>query len=290
MKLKSFALVFLALLISAAASAQEYSIRVTYNTNLRATYSLKGRIVETALAGAVLPVFGSYGRWLKINRNGRDLWMADWVPHSRVAGSQPPANIDNCCFVDRQCVSDQEWRQGYWAYQRAECPLSAALTGQHVNRGHAVTIDGSPPFIAELNDALDMMRERSPKWYQYVVDATDRIFENPNDHVASAFTHSRSISIRPHNHPWWRYHPTPEQRLISLAAYLLHEACHIHRHHAGHPYNAYTKVSEEVFCIALEPDLYREIDPYNIATEHAVVGPSHCEGSLENHPACARWS
>ena len=31
------------------------------------------------------------------------------------------AQIDNCCFVDRQCSSDQEWSDGYWAFQNGQC-------------------------------------------------------------------------------------------------------------------------------------------------------------------------
>ena len=29
--------------------------------------------------------------------------------------------VDNCCFVDRQCNSDQDWVHGYWAYQNNQC-------------------------------------------------------------------------------------------------------------------------------------------------------------------------
>jgi len=33
-------------------------------------------------------------------------------------------DIDNCCFVNRQCVTDQEWTDGYQAFQQNECPVS----------------------------------------------------------------------------------------------------------------------------------------------------------------------
>ena len=40
--------------------------------------------------------------------------------------SQPPASasevIDNCCFVGWQCATDEEWTNGYWAYQNNQCP------------------------------------------------------------------------------------------------------------------------------------------------------------------------
>lgn len=31
------------------------------------------------------------------------------------------AQVDNCCFVDRQCSSDQEWTDGYNAFQNGQC-------------------------------------------------------------------------------------------------------------------------------------------------------------------------
>ena len=34
-------------------------------------------------------------------------------------------DIDNCCFVDRQCSSDQQWIDGYWAFQNNQCPAPA---------------------------------------------------------------------------------------------------------------------------------------------------------------------
>ncbi|MDE2857908.1 MAG: hypothetical protein OXN94_08675 [Chloroflexota bacterium] len=35
------------------------------------------------------------------------------------------AQVDNCCFVDRQCQSDQDWTDGYWAFQNGQCAASA---------------------------------------------------------------------------------------------------------------------------------------------------------------------
>ena len=31
------------------------------------------------------------------------------------------AEIDNCCFVGRQCDADRDWVNGYWAYQNNQC-------------------------------------------------------------------------------------------------------------------------------------------------------------------------
>ena len=43
-----------------------------------------------------------------------------------VIGGKPllATDIDNCCFVNRQCATDQEWVDGYHAYQRNQCSAS----------------------------------------------------------------------------------------------------------------------------------------------------------------------
>ncbi len=41
-----------------------------------------------------------------------------------LAGSA--SDIDNCCFVDRQCSTDQQWIDGYWAFQNNQCPAPAS--------------------------------------------------------------------------------------------------------------------------------------------------------------------
>ncbi|MYD11703.1 MAG: hypothetical protein F4X02_16860 [Chloroflexi bacterium] len=34
------------------------------------------------------------------------------------------SQVNNCCFVDRQCTNDHEWTAGYWAHQRGQCASS----------------------------------------------------------------------------------------------------------------------------------------------------------------------
>ena len=130
MKAASLAVLLSVFVLCSVASAQDYQIRTDANVNLRATYSLKGEIVEAVPAGTILQVVGMFNRWLKINRNGSDVWLADWVSFSRVAdGGQTQSQIDNCCFVDRQCHSDADWTSGYWAFQNNQCaaPLQSRL-------------------------------------------------------------------------------------------------------------------------------------------------------------------
>ncbi len=134
MKSKLFILVltlatFVAVVI---ANPETYRIRVQYNTNLRASNSLDSALLASAPAGTTLQVVGQVENWLQINRAGALYWMAAWVNHSRVEGPVPaqpagnvPSNIDNCCFVDRQCHSDQDWTNGYWAFQNGQCAAPA---------------------------------------------------------------------------------------------------------------------------------------------------------------------
>ena len=42
-----------------------------------------------------------------------------------MAAAGSAADIDNCCFVDRQCSTDQQWIDGYWAFQNNQCPAPA---------------------------------------------------------------------------------------------------------------------------------------------------------------------
>ncbi len=324
MKKKGLVALICVLAVSSVALAAEYSIRVTYNTNLRATNNLDARIVETAPAGATLSVIGSSGRWLRISRNGGDVWMAEWVSHDRVEGGQPmgtqqqPSNIDNCCFVDRQCATDQDWTDGYWAFQNGQCsapaqtqvttvtqpmtttssavdnccfvdrqcttdqdwtdgywafqngqcsapgqsqvqtssqPASAASadannccflgwqcqTDEEWARGfHAyqtnecehpgIAIEGSPGFVEQMHAALDLLRNGSAYWYDFVIRGLDRIRQTPPEVIGvnvSERTFYLDYGDRPPPGVSLDHHTTHD------ASMLIHEACHVHRYEAG---------------------------------------------------------
>lgn len=130
MKAKFIAIACVLCLLGSAASAQTYAIRIGVNAILRNGPGLDNDRVETAPAGTVLQVIGEFNRWLQIQRNGRDLWMAGWLRHTRVeSGAQPEtaagAAIDNCCHVNRTCTTPNDWQSGYWAFQNNECPSPA---------------------------------------------------------------------------------------------------------------------------------------------------------------------
>ena len=56
-------------------------------------------------------------------------------PAKSPAGSS--SQIDNCCFVDRQCESDEQWTSGYWAYQNNQCPRAQNSQSQSRASGPA---------------------------------------------------------------------------------------------------------------------------------------------------------
>ena len=278
MRAKLLAAIVSVLLFHSIAFAQTYSIRVTNNTNLRAWYSLDSAIVETAQAGATLDVMGSHNRWLRVSRNGNDVWMADWVAYTRVEDSAPTsatqsqtqtaASIDNCCFVDRECSSDQDWTDGYWAFQNGQCaaparrqtgastqPVSAdaatvdnccfigwqcATDDDWLNGFQAyqtnqckhpgIALEGSPGFILQMEQALDLLQNLSPKWYQYVITGLDRIRQTPQGiigvHVGGRhFDLSYSDDLPP-GRDWYGH-------TLYTGTVFIHEACHVFRYEAG---------------------------------------------------------
>ena len=88
MKSRLFASMIAVFFLASMAAAQNYNIRTSFDTNLRNTYSLQGNVVETVPSGTTLLVVGNQSRWLRISRNGVEVWMANWVRHTRVAGGE----------------------------------------------------------------------------------------------------------------------------------------------------------------------------------------------------------
>ena len=273
MKPKLFSILTVLSILSGVVSAQTYGIRVAQNTNLRASYSLQSRIVETAPAGTTLAVVGHNNRWLRINRNGNEVWMADWVGYTRVEDSAPTqqqtaVNIDNCCFVDRQCNSDQDWTNGYWAFQNGQCaapeqtqtqvssqPATAdPATGDNccfigwqcasdeewVEGFHAyqtnqckhpgIALEGSPGFILQMEQALDLLQSLSPKWYQYAIAGLDRIRQTPQGvigvHVAGRHFDLNYSDDLPPGRDFYEH-------TLYTGTVFIHEACHVFRYEAG---------------------------------------------------------
>jgi len=298
MKARFLVAALLLALVCAVALAESYQIRVRFTVRLRASYSLNSPVVGKALAGDVLQVVGRHNRWLKIERDGETAWLADWVNYSRLDQQQAPSaadtatseqrssNIDNCCFVNRQCHSDREWVEGYWAYQRNECPApSQSGTSSTPTSGHPVTINGSFLFHGIITEALDALRDRAPQWYDYVTTNLYQVNESTPGRSGHGYP-AGTCGLSPYGMIPYSVH---EWNVYSYVSSLVHYACHSAYRYAGSPYDGYTKVNEEADCVRMDnaaTDLVAAHHPPG--TFGSVVGISHCDGDLTNSPHC-RW-
>ena len=53
------------------------------------------------------------------------------------AAPAPQAQIDNCCFVDRQCTTNAEWTRGYQAFQNNQCHVTEEHGGAVMSGGQS---------------------------------------------------------------------------------------------------------------------------------------------------------
>ena len=340
MKSKLFILVLtLAAFVTVViANPETYRIRVQYNTNLRASNSLDSAVLASAPAGTTLQVVGQVENWLQINRAGALYWMAAWVNHSRVedpvpaqpAGNVPsnidnccqvdrqchsdqdwtngywayqngqcvapaqtqiqspaqpasnaPTSVDNCCFIDRQCQTDQEWGDGYWAYQNGQCSNAQLLGSQSivippgtdaqllgsqsivippgtdnfcdVNRechseadwvsgwlafqhfqcqSHPATkgisIKGSPQFVSQVSNALQLLQDRAPQWWKYSTRGLNTIKMVPEGSPSNVNRESKTYNETLSE---VLKKGTGEAGLVYIIFGIVHEACHVNEDH-----------------------------------------------------------
>ncbi len=290
MKSKLFILVltmaaFVAVVI---ANPETYRIRVQYNTNLRASNSLDSAVLASAPAGTTLQVVGQVENWLQINRAGALYWMAAWVNHSRVEDPVPaqpagnvPSNIDNCCQVDRQCHSDQDWTNGYWAYQNGQCSNAQLLGSQSVvippgtdaqllgsqsivippgtdnfcgvtRECHSeadwvsgwlafqhfqcqsppatkgIEIKGSPQFVSQVSNALQLLQDRAPQWWKYSTCGLNTIKMVPEGSPSNVNRESKTYEETLSE---VLKKGTGEAGLVYIIFGIVHEACHVNEDH-----------------------------------------------------------
>ena len=293
LKLKWLAVLLAILLSASVALAESYQIQVAWQTRLREQPNVNAAIAEVMPAGSVLTVVGRFNRWLKIDLNGRTVWLADWVDYTRLDASPPPSapqntapsQIDNCCFVDRQCQSERDWVDGYWAYQRQECPAQAAPeSALPTTGGHPMIIQGSYLFMGIVTDALDALQKRAPHWYGYVTRHLNLVVEANLDIGCSHRPQAGTCCLT--NYGKLPYFDR-ERNMFSYVSSLVHYACHSDYRSAGKPYNGYTKVNEEADCVSKDnaaTDLVAA--RYLPETFGSGLGISHCEGDLTNDPRC----
>ena len=293
---------------------------ISGSMNIRASATTSSAATGGARAGDELAVTdsrrGQIWCWLKVNGG----WLANTsrvhaqrpVAAARSGGSssrtpvQQPVSqpIDNCCFVNRQCSTDQEWTDGYRAYQNNECPapqterqtgtdqsstsdiipahipahienccelsnacnsdedwISGYLARQRNQCKHpTVYIEGGPRFVARVEAALDMLRQRAPSWYDYTINELKHIRQTPEG-VLGVFTARRTFDLPP-SHTYLWDDADVESAVVWLAGVLVHEACHIYEHKAGSTYSTeFLRFREEVICQSIQMDALEVFDP-----------------------------
>lgn len=85
----------LAMALALSSLAQNsYMIRLDTEANLRESHSLDSELVARAPQGTQLNVLKHFNRWLKVSYEGSEVWLADWVMHTRLSddGSMPEAD------------------------------------------------------------------------------------------------------------------------------------------------------------------------------------------------------
>ena len=301
MKTKIFA-VTIAVLLYSVAAAQGYTIRILNNANLRAVPGLNGRILETAPAGTTLHIVGEFNKWLKVNRKGKDAWIAGWVSHARLDnGSSISSQVDNCCFVDRQCNTDQDWTAGYWAFQQNQCPRPA----------ESQTQTSAPPASnssAQIDNCcfLDWQCNTTPEWLAGYHAYQNNQCDNPGilqlgvgiEGPAAFVTQvSEALSLLKYGAPQWfayaiagldKIKDVPDSHGASLlgrtvhlgsghvnysaywlASVIVHEACHTHQRNAGSQYGTLQeRLAEEAKCAQVQLQALEVIEPHSPFKPH----------------------
>ncbi len=248
---------------SAISSCYGYDkVHITGPMNIRASATTDSNVVGKASTGQSYQVTrsrqGATWCWLNISKG----WLAKT---SRVNSTKtvlvniPPStappqtvqmsnsDIDNCCFVDRQCQSEAEWTNGYWAFQNGQCPTAAQpaastqpadLWGPSQRTLSRPIIEGSEQFVYGINSTLDLMQRSAPEWYNFVLNAADRIvevFTAPTPSYPHANTlnwgdgANRTIGVGAGSLSCY----LGSLCRVGVASILAHEAAHIHEHYMG---------------------------------------------------------
>ena len=250
---------------------------ITGAMNIRASASTDSRVVAKAQAGNSFEVTqskrGETWCWLKISKG----WMAKT---GRVSSTQPTiivatrsdtpqtaqqSEIDNCCFVDRQCNTDEEWQNGYWAYQNNECAVPSQSAAPATVSSGLPSIDGPPSFVSKAVAAFDFLRSNASNWLNYVVAKTASVGPHPFFGSRAYFARKR-IQIG----------DTHDDDTVILASVLVHEACHLHQWDEGRWNSINVDPTRlEVECMEVQLDALLQFAP-----SHWFI--SRLRGAIQN--------
>jgi len=209
-------------------------------------------------------------------RNGRSI-----LPSTRPFPTIPLGQIystNNCCQQNWQCNSDQDWAAGYQARQNRQCALPGLIS-----------VVGDPVFVDLFERALDLLKNRLPQRYNYVLDGVDKV-EQREGFVTGINPLSRRFFVRAS-----RYRDRQDSpRVEEVATVLVHEACHVHRFNAGYPAggkcdregnNREINIREEGACEEMELQVLIElgVEPAWIEAQRNFVASIYA-GEVDLYP------
>ncbi len=231
-------LLIVSLAMCGVSLAEGYSIRLRWHTNLRTGPGLTHTVNEVAPPGAILRVIGARENWLQIDRNGKALWMADWVGFTRLDDAQSEAEpVGNCCFLNWRCAGDGDWTRGYYAYRDQLCAHPGFV------------VEGAATFVAQVRAALDRLQARAPQWYAYADSGLDKIKQVAESYGTGVWVHLRTFNVTP------RHASAGEEWLASI---IVHDACHVRQFEAG---QLYYGLDAERACVQIQLEALALINP-----------------------------
>ena len=187
-----------------------------------------------------------------------DTWRIKTTNVLRLPKSQTPSStqavnvdlsqVDNCCFANLQCQTDQEWEHGYAAYKYYQCSTDIPMK-----------IEGSNTFVALFRSAFNLLKERSPRLYAYGISGLDKIKMIPSG-SSGILIDDRTYVQAPTNYITNFSDGTPitEGAVVEAVGGIIHEACHVHRWDAGLRESGWRN---ELPCIQVELQAYQAVDP-----------------------------
>ncbi len=95
-----------------------------------------------------------------------------------------PEGIDNCCRVNRECHSEADWVSGWLAFQHFQCQSPPATQG--------ISIKGSPQFVSQVSNALQLLQDRAPQWWKYATRGLNTIKMVPEGNISGVHPHSKT--------------------------------------------------------------------------------------------------
>ena len=249
LKIKLFSVMTAILAFCNVIVAQEYVIQIDVTANLRAAPSLNGRIVGKVSAGELLHVIGETDDWLEVARDGKAVWIADWLDHT-VIDSDKPLEVTSR-FADMSCDRGPQWRDsyygGYWDFGVMECSLTFQPLPESVLPAHKkeIPVEGPSHPVYKLKLWLNKLKQDAPEWYAYVYNAADKIIAyEPGSSLdivhGMAYAHKGNIYMSRH---------AASGDMNSVISVIIHEACHLYEIEAG---LRLTSTEAEVLCHTIE--------------------------------------